>query len=89
LGQWSVDQIVCNPPFGEQTGNLQGIQSLYQQFLQECRRVLKPTGRMALATTRSSLLNSLLDAQKLFKVAQRFPIDLRGQEVSVFLCLPR
>lgn len=88
LRQWSVDKIVCNLPFGEQIGSEGEIRVLYQQFLTECERVLKPTGRMVLLTTQRSTLENQLQRQQSFRVTQKFPIDLLGQSPWVYLCTP-
>ena len=88
LTQWSVDKIVCNLPFGEQ-GNDTEIRNLYRQFLKECERVLKPTGRMVLLTTRQSTLEYLLkQRESAFKIRQKFRINLLGLRPWVNLCLP-
>ena len=87
LDQWSVDKIVCNLPFGERIGDAE-TRELYRQFLKECERVLKPTGRMVLLTTQGSILEDLLKRQKVFNVAQKFRIHLRGQRPWVYLCIP-
>ncbi|MCZ6676752.1 MAG: methyltransferase domain-containing protein, partial [Candidatus Poribacteria bacterium] len=88
LSHRSVDKIVCNLPFGKQIGEKTEISTLYRQFLKECRRVLKPTGRIVLLTTQRSTLNHLLRQGKPFKVTQQFPIDLLGQRAWIFVCQP-
>ena len=89
LSQWSVDKIVCNPPFGAQIATHRNIRPLYEKFLRESHRVLKPTGRLVLITTQRTMLDELLNDALLFKVAQRLPLDLRGQRACVYLCFPR
>lgn len=88
LAQWSVDKIVCNLPFGEQRNDAE-IKSLYRLFLKECGRVLKPTGRMVLLTTQQSTLEYLLkQRESVFKIGQKFRINLLGLKPWVNLCLP-
>ena len=89
LSNWSVDKIVCNLPFGGKIGDEIGNQKLYRQFLIECKRVLKPTGRMVLLTTQQSMLENLLKQRRSFRVARKFKIDLLGQSPSAYVCLPR
>jgi tRNA (guanine6-N2)-methyltransferase len=52
----SVDRIVCNPPFGKQLGRPEEIAPLYQRFLRECDRVLRPGGRSVLLASDQSAL---------------------------------
>ena len=47
----SVDKIVCNLPFGKQTGSRSGNQRLYSDFFREMVRILKPGGTSVLLTS--------------------------------------
>ena len=88
LAKWSVDKIVCNPPFGEKYGDKFANRTLYRQFLIECERVLKPTGRMVLLTTHHFALENLLKQRRSFRIVQRLKINLLGQSPWVYLCIP-
>jgi len=52
----SVDRIVCNPPFGKQLSRPEDIGPLYQRFLRECERVLRPGGRSVLLASDQAAL---------------------------------
>ena len=89
LDRWSVNKIVCNPPFGGQIGERRNLEPLYRRFLQECHRVLKPTGRIVFITTQRSIFDNLSNQRRLFKIAQHHPVDLRGKDAHVYMCLPQ
>lgn len=88
LADWSVDKIVCSPPFAGQRDDKFVDRILYRQFLIECERVLKPTGRMVLLTTHGSEFENLLKQRRSFQIVQKLKINLRGQNPWVYLCLP-
>jgi len=52
----SVDRIVCNPPFGKQLSRPEDIGPLYQRFLLECDRVLRPGSRSVLLVSDQAAL---------------------------------
>lgn len=88
LDRRSVDKIVCHLPSGEKGADESEIAEFYWEFLTECERALKPTGRMVLLTTQRFVLDSLLKAQPAFKTKQRFQIDLRTRNPWVYVCIP-
>ena len=88
LADWSIDKIVCSPPFAGQRDDKFVDRILYRQFLIECERVLKPTGRMVLLTTHGSGFENLLKQRRSFQIVQKLKINLRGQNPWVYLCLP-
>ena len=88
LGRNSVDKIVCGLPFGKKTDSESDIAELYWEFITECERALKPTGRMVLLTTQRFVLDNLIKAQPAFIVERRFRIDLGAQNPWVYVCLP-
>ncbi len=88
LDRRSVDKIVCNLTAGEKGADESEVAELYWEFLTECDRALKPTGRMILLTTQRFVLDSLLKAQPAFTTKRRFQIDLRTQNPWVYVCVP-
>ena len=88
LDRRSVDKIVCSLPSGEKGVDESQVAELYWEFLTECERALKPTGRMVLLTTQRFALDSLLKAQPAFTTKQRFQIDLRARNPWVYVCVP-
>jgi len=47
---------VCNPPFGKQLSRPEDIGPLYQRFLLECDRVLRPGSRSVLLVSDQAAL---------------------------------
>jgi tRNA G10 N-methylase Trm11 len=88
LADWSADKIVCSPPFAKKHDDKFVDRTLYQQFLIECERVLKPTGRMVLLTTHHFALENLLKQRRSFQIVQRLKISLLGQNPWAYLCIP-
>ena len=88
LDRRSVDKIVCSLPSGKGDADDSEVAELYWEFLSECERALKPTGRMVLLTTRRFVLDSLLKAQPAFTTKQKFQIDLRARKPWVYVCVP-
>ena len=84
----SVDKIVCSLPSVEKGGDESEVAELYWEFLAECERALKPTGRMVLLTTQRFVLDSLLKAQPAFTTKQRFQIEMRARNPWVYVCVP-
>ncbi|MDE0044021.1 MAG: methyltransferase domain-containing protein [Candidatus Poribacteria bacterium] len=84
----SVDKIVCSLPSGEKDADESEVAELYWEFLTECERAIKPTGRIVLLTTHRFILDSLLKALPAFTTKQRFKIDLRTRKPWVYVCVP-
>ena len=76
LGDYSVDKIVCNLPFGKQI--TLPHPDFYKNFLREASRVLRPEGRMVLLVSDRKQLVSA--AQKThWKIQTITPVTLLGQ----------
>lgn len=88
LDRRSVDKIVCSLPSGEKGVDESDVSELYWEFLTECERAIKPTGRIVLLTTHRFVLDSLLKALPAFTTKQRFKIDLRTRKPWVYVCVP-
>ena len=88
LDRRSVDKVVCSLPFEKKEADESEISELYWEFLTECERALKPTGRMVLLTTQRFVLDSVLKAQPTFTTRQKFRIDLRARNPWVYVCVP-
>eukprot|EP00929_Paragymnodinium_shiwhaense_P048140 TRINITY_DN24386_c0_g1_i2.p1 TRINITY_DN24386_c0_g1~~TRINITY_DN24386_c0_g1_i2.p1 ORF type:complete len:496 (-),score=64.63 TRINITY_DN24386_c0_g1_i2:269-1756(-) len=56
----SVDAVVCNVPWGVQTGNFVDLESLYEVVLRVGWHVLKPGGRMVLLVLRGLQMMAIL-----------------------------
>ena len=88
LDRRSVDKIVCSLPSVKKDIDESETAELYWEFLTECERALKPTGRMVLLTTQRFVLDSLLKAQPAFTTKRRFQIDMRSRNPWVYVCVP-
>jgi 23S rRNA G2445 N2-methylase RlmL len=82
LAAASVDRIVANPPFGIQLGDPAEVRRLYQQFIPECDRVLRPGGKAVLLMAEPEWLRPA--AQKVEWTSQReVRIRLLGQPATI------
>ncbi|EGD80726.1 hypothetical protein PTSG_01316 [Salpingoeca rosetta] len=55
----SIDRIVCDLPFGKKFGSAKDNRDLYPAVLRECTRVLRPSGRAVLLTSKKQLTTLL------------------------------
>ncbi len=81
----SVDAVICNLPFGKQIGSPAENKQLYQRFLTEMARVLKPQSRLVLLSADFPLLNRLLRESDTFKILETVPFILLGVKATIFV----
>jgi len=83
----SIDKVVCNLPFGKQLGSPAENVPLYEQFLTEMARVLKPNGRMVLLSGDFDLLQQKLRASAQFNLIEKIPLTLLGTKATIFVLI--
>lgn len=81
----SVDKIVCNLPFGKQTGSQSENQILYGLFFNQATRILKPKGKAVLLTNEFDLMGELIKAAKAMRLIDRVSFDLSGLRSCIYV----
>ncbi len=84
LDEGSVDQVVCNLPFGKKIGAPQALRSLYEGFASEVARVLKAGGVAVCLTSERTLLAEAFGAWPDLYMERVFPVEVLGQKA--FCC---
>jgi tRNA G10 N-methylase Trm11 len=79
-----VDRILCNPPFGKQLSRPEEIRPLYQRFLPECNRVLRPGGRAVLLVGDQTALKEAA-ASVGWNLVRQFRVRVLGQPAFLSL----
>lgn len=78
LKKHSVDRVVSNLPFGRRVGSRTQNQVLYQAFITELARVLKPGGHAVLLTEEHRLMTKILQRETELRLEGRYPINVGG-----------
>ena len=81
----SVDKVVCNLPFGKQTGSRSGNRVLYSHFFREMSRILKPGGKAVLLTTETELMRELTRQYRAMHLRRYVKIDLLGLRACIYI----
>ncbi len=81
----SVNKVVCNLPFGKQTGSQTENKRLYVSFFKEIRRVMKPKGKCVLLIVDRNLVESAIAGYRDIKVDSRISIDLSGIKAYIYV----
>ncbi|MEK7395819.1 MAG: methyltransferase [Candidatus Poribacteria bacterium] len=85
LQDHSVDKIVCNLPFGRQTGSQPENQKLYINFFKEIRRIMKSQGKCVLLTVERKLIDDIVFNYRSIKINRRLNIDLSGLKAYIYV----
>lgn len=68
LADASAQLLLANPPWGDAVGDRASTEALYPAFIDEAARVLEPGGRLALVTHRVALAQTLLRADRRWRL---------------------
>lgn len=80
-----IDRIVCNLPYGIQSGKSQRLRGLYDQFLSSAARVMQEEGRMVVLTARQDVLRNVILRIKKFKLIEEVVIESGGLYPHIFV----
>jgi len=78
----SVDIIISNPPWNKHIA-VGDVRKLYDEFLMEARRILKPSGRMVLLTDCHEEIE-IASKQNGLHVYEMYSLLLRGLHPKVY-----
>jgi len=81
----SIDKVVCNLPFGKQTGSQAENKKLYVSFFKEVRRVIRPQGRCVLLSGDHNLVDSIISNYRDIRINNRISIDLSGIKAYIYV----
>lgn len=86
LKNYSVSKLVTNLPFGRQIGSHEENIVLYEKFLKEASRVLKPEGKMVILSSETKLIKEYISKCKEFEIDRQFKdIRLLGYKADIFV----
>lgn len=80
-----IDRVVCNLPYGIQSGQSGRLRGLYDQFLMSSSRVMPPESRMVLLTARQDILRNVILRIKEFKLIEEVVIESGGLYPHIFV----
>jgi len=81
----TVDKVICNLPFGKQTGSQAENQYLYTAFFREIRRIIKSKGKGILLTTERDLMNEVISKYSSVNIKRKLRIDLSGLKAYIYI----
>ena len=81
----SVDKLLCNLPWGRRVMSRGSLSYLYEGFVSEMTRVLRPGGKAVLLTTRSGLLVKLVTRTHKLRLVHARVIRLGGARPHLFI----
>ncbi|MGQ9610510.1 MAG: methyltransferase domain-containing protein [bacterium] len=85
ISDHTIDKVVCNIPFGKQTGEGIDNKPFYSGFIKEIRRVIKPGGKAVLLTPEKGLMNRLVSQHSNVNLEKIYPINLFGFKAYAFV----
>ncbi len=85
LSDHTVDKVVCNAPFGKQTGEDIDYKPFYSSFFKEIKRVIKPGGKAVILTPEKGLMNKLISQHSKVSLEKIYPINLFGLKAYIFV----
>ncbi len=85
LSDHIIDKVVCNMPFGKQTGDNIDNKPFYSNFFKEIKRIIKQGGKAVLLTQERGLMNKLVSQHSNAKLEKIYPINLFGLKAYIFV----
>jgi tRNA (guanine6-N2)-methyltransferase len=81
----SLDAVVTNLPFGKQIGSQPANVALYERFLQELARTLRPGGRAVLLTSEKELMHDLMRRHTHLHREREVLVGVLGQAARIYV----
>lgn len=79
----SVDKIITDPPWGLFEKHID-IPTLYELFLKQAARVLKPNGILVILTAQKEILEKLLAQENSLKLEEKYDILVSGKKAGIY-----
>lgn len=79
----SIDKVVTDPPWG--VFEKENVEELYEKFLIEFARVLKPKGIVVILTAQKELMGKLIKSNNdLFSLKEKYDVLVSGKKAGVY-----
>jgi len=85
LRSGSVDKVATNPPFGKQLGSHQENVRLYAALFRELDRVLRPSGRVVVISSESSLVRESVRMSPRLHILRGYQATILGLRATVYV----
>ena len=80
-----IDKIVTNPPYGVRMSKRKNLKSLYFDFLNSAKKVLKENGKIVLITLRAGSFRTIVFRTKKFKIVHERVVESGGLYPHIFV----
>ncbi len=80
-----IDKIVCNLPFGIQSGKQVNMRGLYDQFLSSADKILSKNGKIVVLTMRQGIFREVIFMIKKYKITKEHVTEAGGLYLHIFV----
>ncbi len=84
-GSRKIDKIVCNLPFGIQSGKQVNMRGLYDQFLTSADKILSKNGKVVVLTMRQGIFREVIFMIKKYKITKEYVTEAGGLYLHIFV----
>jgi 23S rRNA G2445 N2-methylase RlmL len=85
LENGKIDKIVCNLPFGIQSGKQVNMRGLYDQFLSSADKILSKNGKVVVLTMRQGIFREVIFMIKKYKITKEYVTEAGGLYLHIFV----
>lgn len=85
LKNGKIDKIVCNLPFGIQSGKQVNMRGLYDQFLTSASKILSKNGQIIALTMRQAIFREVIFMIKKYKITKEYVTEAGGLYLHIFV----
>jgi 23S rRNA G2445 N2-methylase RlmL len=85
LENGKIDKIVCNLPFGIQSGKQVNMRGLYDQFLSSADKILSKNGKVVVLTMRQGVFREVIFMIKKYKITKEYVTEAGGLYLHIFV----